>query len=253
LPFWLKISYDLLFSEDRNNFKSRVSGGSIRYYDPDCIGEIKEEELREIKQKIEEILKKNIPVPQITMGNEQFSFGIFMEFFNFLKQSKEEIARPYKAKDFSRLKNGNNSIYNTFSENDLNSNLKIFFDNLLDVYEVILQNNFPMLKNELSLFGKADTILISWSGKDIYYPQDFPTYDMHYLQSKVKRGYNQIFLLEDENVKKNNDFLPVKNIIFRKEEYQFISRKSAILDFIYKDTPMLNFIYEEIKDLFYEK
>lgn len=246
LPFWLKISYDLLFSEDRNNFKARVSSGSIRYYDPDRIGEIKEEELKEIKQKIEEILKKNTPVPQIRMRNEQFSFRIFMEFFNFLKQSKKEIVRPYKAKNFSRLKNGNNSDYNTFSKNDLKSNLKIFFDNLIDTYEVILKNNFPMLKNELSLFGEADTILISWNEKDIYYPQDFPTYDMCYLQSREKREHGRIFLLEGKNIRKT----PVKNIIFREKEYQFISRKSAILDFIYEDTPMLNFIYKEIEDLF---
>lgn len=250
LPLWLKISHDFLLSKDRNNFKNRVVNGRIRYYDPDRICEIGEKERNEIKQETEEALKRNTSAPQIPMGNEQIPFGLFVEFFNFLRQSQKDIERLYKEKDFSRLKDNGNWVWSVFSKKDTDYNLKIFFDNLVEVYENVLQNNFPLLKDELSLFGKADTILISWNVKDNYKNfQNGPTYEIYYLQSKTKNNQKQIYLLTDdeaENLKKS-DF-SAKEIDFRNNKYQISSKRSSVLDFIYEDTPMLNFIYKEIEE-----
>lgn len=250
LPLWLKISHDILLSQNRNNFKNRVTAGRIRYYDPDRICEIKEDEQKEIEQNVEKALKENAPAPKIPMGNEQIPFGLFVEFFNFLKQANKEIERPYKAKDFSRLKDNGSWVWSVFSKQDTAHNLKIFFESLVEVYNSILQNNFPLLLNELSLFGEADTILASWHVKDNYKSfQDGPTYELYYLKSKAKKEKSNIYLLTDEEARNLKQYdLRTRELNFRNEDYQMISRRSSVLDFIYEDTPMLNFIYKELED-----
>lgn len=250
LPLWLKISHDILLSKDRNNFKNRVTDGRIRYYDPDRICEIKENEQKEIEQSVKNALKENTPAPKIPMGNEQIPFGLFVEFFNFLKQTQKEIERPYKTKDFSRLKDNGSWVWSVFSKQDTTHNLKIFFENLVEVYSSILQNNFPLLLSEFSLFGEADTILISWNVKDSYKSfQDGPTYKLYYLKSKTKKENPNIYLLTDEEAETHEQFdLRTRELKFRNEDYEMISRRSSVLDFIYEDTPMLNFIYKELED-----
>ena len=250
LPLWLKISHDILLSKDRNNFKNRVTAGRIRYYDPDRICEIKENECKEIEQSVGKALKKNTPIPKIPMGNEQIPFGLFVEFFNYFKQTKKEIVRPYKAKDFSRLKDNGSWAWSVFSKQDANHNLKIFFENLVEVYNSILQNNFPLLYNELSLFREADTILVSWNIKDSYKNfQDGPTYKLYYLKAENKKVQPSINLFSEAEAKtfKDLDF-KTRELTFRKKKYQIISRRSSVLDFIYEDTPMLNFIYNELEE-----
>ncbi len=249
LPLWLKNSHDILLFKDRNNFKNRVTDGRIRYYDPDRICEIREDEQKKIEQSVEKALKENTPAPKIPMGNEKIPFGLFVEFFNFLKQAQKEIERPYKAKDFSRLKENGSWVWSVFSKQDANHNLKIFFENILEVYNSILQNNFPLLKNELSFFGKADTILISWNVKDNYKNfQDGPSYKLYYLKAKSKKREPGIHLLSEaeEKTLKSLDF-KTRELTFRKINYQII-RSSSILDFIYEDMPMLNFIYHELEE-----
>lgn len=249
LPFWLKISHDILLLKDRNNFKNRAANRRMSYFNPDIIGEIENIELEEINKKVKEAFEKNISAPQIPMGNEQIPFGLFVEFLNFLKQTKNKVVRIYKIKDFSRLKNNNNFVWSVFSRSNLDYNLKAFFIGLLDVYETVLQNNFPFLKGDLSLFGEADTILVYWNAKDVYNDfQDGPTYEMYYLKSRINRVDKKIFLLTDEEATEMKDVnFTTKDVNFRGKKYQITFKIKSVLDFIYNDTPMLDFVYKEIK------
>lgn len=248
LPLWLKVSHNLLISKDGNNFNNRIKARRVHYFDPEIICVIDQKERKEIKDGVEKTLEENAPIPKIPMGNEQFPFDLFVEFFNFLKQTQKEIERPYKSKDFSRLKKNNNFVWGVFSKQDANANLKIFFENLLPVYENLIKNNFSALKRELSILGKADTILVSWQVKENYQDhQGLPTYEMYYLKSKNKKNQPTIELLSESETKVLKDF-KTREFTFKGKDYQIISRPSSVLDFIYEDTPMLNFVYHELEE-----
>lgn len=250
LPLWLNFSHKLLISKNRNNFNDRLKTGKINFFDPNRICEIKEDEIVIIENDIKNALKEKINIPKIPIWNEQLNFGLFINFLSILKQTKQNIERSYNQKDFSRLKKGNSFVWNIFSKQHTNKNLEIFFENLIPTYEDIIKNNFPMLENELNIFGNSNTILVSWNIKDSYKNhQDCPTYEMYYLKSKNNQNKKTIKVLSETEAKdlKKIDFKK-REIIFRGDTYEINSKLSSILDFIYEDTPMLNFIYKQLND-----
>lgn len=250
LPLWLQESHNFLISENRNNFKERLRSGRIRYFDPDVITEIMENEREAITKTVEARLKENKSISSLPMGNKNLPFGLFVEFFNFLQQTEVEIERPYKEKDFLRLVKKGNWIWNVFSKQDVENNLKIFFRNLPRVYSNFVESNFPLLKNELSLFSNADVIAVSWVLKEKYLNyQSRPTYEMYYLKSEDKEDSNELVIsitTKEAELLQNLDFSS-REVNFRGKRYKIKSRIISVLDFIYEDTPMLNFIYKLIE------
>lgn len=249
LPHWLKATYGLLDSKGLNNFGNSVRDGVIRYFDPDRICEIDRDERQVIEKLVEGQMRTKSPIPQIIMGNTHLPIGLFIEFFNFLKQTKVEIERPYKAMDFSRLKASSSWVWNGLSKQDTDSNLRVFFENLSQVYDSIVKNNFPLLERELSLFSKADTTLISWKIRENY--QDYqsgPTYELYYLKSDAKEFERTVWNLSDEEKEsiKKYDFRKPE-LKFRGVDFRIIGILNSALDFIYEDTPMLNFVYKELE------
>ena len=244
LPFWLKFSADLSFFP-----RERVPGKTKAYYHhPDQIYELDEDRRNEVKRRVERALRFDEPVPKIQILDERdstnLSFSLFLELFHFLKQTgKRKIVRPYIEKDFPREKEENTRTWKTFSEKDIVHNLKMFFENLLEVYDAILRNNFPALRDELPLFCEADTILVSWDKRYI-------SYKMYHLRAKTERKQVQIKLITEEDVKRFELEYPSprRMIIFENKTYQLLSSESGIADFFYDPTPMLNFIYKKLKE-----
>ena len=249
LPFWLK------FSADISSYPPNQTLEGKKIYFLSQIRRINGDKLNEVKRSVEKALQGNEPVPEIQIMDERgyssLSFGLFLEFLHFLKQTRQrEIGRPYKKKDFSILKDGTADwVWNLFSKKDTDQNLKVFFKHLLEVYDAILRNNFPALRDELPLFGEADTILVSWDLSD-QYDHNGPTYYMYYLKSKTERKRVQIKLITKEDIKRYELGYPSSKgtIRFENEEYQLLISEYGELDFIYNHTPMLSFIYEKLKE-----
>ena len=248
LPFWLKFSADL---------SSFPPNRALGMYSFSQITGLDNDKRNEVARRVRKALRSNEPVPIIPIPDERnslrLSFDLFIEFFYFLKQTEtkgKEIRRPYKEKDFSILKDGTADwVWNLFSKKDTDQNLKVFFKHLLEVYDAILKNNFPALRDELPLFGEADTILISWDLRDRY-DHNGPTYYMYYLKSKTARKRVQIKLITEEDIKRYELEYPSSRgtIRFENEEYQLLISEYGVLDFIYDHTPMLSFIYKKLKE-----
>lgn len=253
LPLWLEEAHKFLISENRNNFNDRIKQCRILYSDPNIIFEIGEDERETITGKVKSriINKENISnLPMGKMGNKQFPFGLFVEFFSFLKQKTKEITRLYRPKDLLRCKEKGCLVWEMFSKKDAKHNFNIFFESLPRVCRTLIRNNFPLLEKELSLFEKADKIAVSWLAKDNYNKtKNIPIYEMFYLKSEKRDIKQSVEILNDEETKmfKNID-LRKNNVNFRGENYKIIMRQSSILDFLYEDTPMLNFIYKLLED-----
>ena len=244
LPLWLKFSDGIIsFLQDHFPRKTEV------YYQPNWASKLSQSELNKIKLNVEKALLDDEPIPKIPpIVGEQNSFDLFVEFFNFLKKTKRRvIRRPYKKKDLSKLKEkGANWTWNLFSEKDAEYNLNVFLEHLEDAYNVILRNNFPLLEEALSLFGEADTLLVSSNLS----PPD-PIYAMYYLKSNTKRKQVRINPCTEKEFKRSGlerYNQPGKVFNFGDEECQLISKEPGPLHSIYESTPVLNFIYKKLKE-----
>lgn len=244
LPLWVEEAANFMVSVKRNG-KNKLTDcstvdmlrGGPPYFDPDSmIRQIVGDERKDIEDKVKARLKdKKVKIPNWPIGNQKLPCGVFVELFTYLKNTQDEITRPYNPKDFHRLKNSR--VREVFSKKDAEQNVKTFFENLPSVYKTILGNNFPILKNELSLFSKADKIIIT------------PTYKMFYLKSGNKNVGRSIEVLTNKQTEEFNNFdWEKREIDYQKNKYKVVSVRSSVLDFINEDTPMLDFVYHLLDD-----
>ena len=129
--------------------------------------------------------------------------------------------------------------------------MRIFFQNLPNAYASIVSNNFPELKTELALLGKASLIIVIFEVKDTYMShQDSPKIEFFYLKGKDQDEIT----IEVYNKGVGSDIPRISHEDFDKEleikgkKYELISISRGILDFIYEDIPMFNFIYKTLED-----
>ena len=248
LPLWVEEAANFMVSVKRNG-KNKLTDcltvdmlrGGQPYFDPDSmIRQIMGDERKDIEDKVKARLKdKKVKIPNWLIGNQKLPCGVFVELFTYLKNTQDEITRPYNPKDFHRLKNS--KVREVFSKKDAEQNLKTFFENLPSVYKTILGNNFPILENELSLFSKADKIIVT------------PTYKMFYLKSGNKNVGRSIEVLTNKQTEEFNNFdWEKREIDYQKNKYKVVSVRSSVLDFIYEDTPLLDFVYHLLDDRFKE-
>lgn len=188
---------------------------------------------------------------EIVMGRYRFHFGVFQKSISFLKSNAfEEISRVYVQKDFSRLKRGG-LIYNLFSPQAVETNLKIFFDNLPKVYDDMVFQNFPKIAEELPLFGDASRVIIFFSAKEEYKTfRDGPKIEFFYLKTQ-KQDNLEIEIHRKEETKEIPDLsweYLGKVIEINGRKHRLLSASRGILDFIYDDIPMFNFVYKTLEE-----
>jgi len=246
LPLWLQESHRIMFEKDRNNFKERLSKGFIRYFDPEVISELHEEEITEISNIVNATKRKL--TPNFYMGNDRFPFETVVEFIGYLKNAKvKKINRLYKKPDYSRFKKYGGWKYNAFSKKDTESNLKMLFNNIENVYSNFIKINFPKLVSEFKLFNDAKLITLSYDLRNFYEFGEFPKNELTFFKS-AKNNKFQIRILADKEKKEFEGMLFKKKRINYKGLYYFpYSLQTNLIDYIYKETPMLDFIYDEIK------
>lgn len=257
LPIWMDEALHIIVSAKRNNnekpedcFHRDSIGRTFPYFDPiDLTWQIMKNELDVIKHKvIERLNQEKINIPPLLIGNEIFQFGIFTEFFSFLKnQDIRKIERVYLPKDYSRIKR---SGWDILSPEATKKNLKVFFDNLPLVYNNLLIQNFPLLKDKFSLFGNVSKILVVFDVKEEYNePGNPPTIQIIYLRNKEERDIKiEVFAEGDGKIPEIYSIDFRKGIEFGGRKYDIISGSTGILDFIYEDLPMFNYVYKMLED-----
>jgi len=183
---------------------------------------------------------------EISMGHYRFRFGVFQEFLSFLKSNAfEETSRVYVKKDYSRLQNGG-LVYHLYSPEAIETNLRIFFDNLNAVYKSIVSVNFPRIADELPLYANASRVIVFFDAKEKYESfRDAPRIDSFYLKREDQHDL-EIKVYKTEERKRFNSLSPDswgKDIEIDSKKYTLVSWNRGILDFIYDEFPMFHFVY----------
>ena len=201
--------------------------------------------VEEVKSSNELMRMKNTSL--LSINARHINLSIFWELLNFLESKQLPISRVYRAKDFSRIPNGG-WVWDVFSKSDTEHNLNIVFDNLPSAYEQLIFNNFPLLKEEFSLFQEADKILVRYKLKERY--TDYgsgPTYEMFYLKADSGASQKSIEVIGDSEADVLNKLFysggPYK-FEYKGIQYTLLSVHHSVLDFIYDDTPLFKLVYE---------
>lgn len=254
LPVWTDEAMKFMLGVQRNAVRSYADLLYGKpFYDPgSLIPQIMRDERKQIEQVVRERMKQNSPTPAIPLGNDKFPFGIFAEFFSFLKSmGLEEVSRPYSPRDFSRLKERGGWIWNLFSPEAVEKNLRVFFENLPSSYNRLVLQNFPELLDELPLFGDASLVVVFFNvQEEIRTSQDAPIIDFFYLKSENQRDLDIKIYRKGEPTelpKLSYEHLG-KDIEIDGKKHRLISMSTGILDFIYDDLPVFNFLYKILQE-----
>lgn len=172
----------------------------------------------------------------------------FYDFFSSMDKDKE-IKRPYKLYNHTLVKNLKAYYWwEGFLKKDIQYNFKLAIKNLLEAYNMILNNNFPLLKQELSLFSRANLIIVTLAtglGRDNIVHGD-PIVEWFFLKSK---NTNDKPLVEPLIGKKAENFNAINSekdlldeIYYNKKKYKLTRHEShfAGYRFIPGKTPLLN-------------
>lgn len=257
LPIWVDEAVDIIVNTGRNN-RNRPedclhrdnAGRILPYFDPDDLAwHIMSDELDTINGNVAKRLdQEKISVPRLRLGNDRIPFGIFTEFFSFLKnQGVKKIERVYFPKDYSRLRRGN-EIWNLLSPEAVEKFLKTFFGNLPHVYYDLLSLNFPLLKDNLPIFRGVSRILIAFDVNEEYTTHhDAPKIQIFYLKNREESGIKiEVFPKSENRVPDmlSIDFDFEKGVDLDGRKYEISSAYIQALNFMCEDLPMFNYVYK---------
>lgn len=190
-----------------------------------------------------------ISQPALAWG--QLNIGALNEFLNnFKMRNQKTIRRIYQPSDYSRVpKKGN--FYNSYTQEDLEYNIKLFFEHLPNVYNMLIKNNFPNLVDKIPLFKGATTLLIETDLKDKYSDiiYESPWITIIGLKNEEETGFKILYS------KKGDNKLPEipeegweEGIQFNDKRYKVTTGHSRSLDFLYTELPMFKFVYKMLYD-----
>jgi len=259
LPIWVDEAVAIIVNTGRNNrnrpedcLHRDTAGRRLPYFDPDELaGMIMSDERDTIKGNVARRLdQEKINVPRLLLGNDRIPFGIFTEFYSFLKnQGVTKIERVYLPKDYSRLRRGN-EIWNLLSPEAVEKILKTFFENLPHVYYDLLSLNFPLLKDNLPIFRGVSRILIAFDVNEKYTTHhDAPKIQIFYLKNREESGIKIEVFPKSEN--RVPDVLSIdfeKGVDLDGRKYEIISAYIQALNFMCEDLPMFNYVYKMLED-----
>lgn len=220
---------------------------SRRYYDLDLIiSSLSEDERLVVKKLIHDSQIETFSIPSIPIASRKFIFRHFSEFYQYLKRNRiKQIFRPYPKKDYSLTKIYGDWIYSVHNPDDVNKKMHVFFNNLFPVYNSIVQQNFPLLFNDLSLFNGSNVLFIQYQLFNKYSMNQQPVCDILGLKNDSLEKW-KIDIVDQTN-KGLISYLGDKQVKLPKEiKGTIINERWQILDFIFDDLPMMNFIYKHL-------
>jgi len=244
LPVWMNEAYKILRKPGRSNINDQIQRKG--YYDPDILWQIKPEERALIKQNVSNNL--NSTSVSFTIANSEYDMGVFLEALRYLQDTNTPIKRVYRLPDYSRLDDRPSLVWNQYSISDSKHNIEIVLKNLEEVYNTMIDNNFPGLRDELGLVKEFEELGVYYKFQDIYTNNSFgPTYNTYRLKyhDDTKRSAIRIIgMSEAERYEKK-----VKDRSNNKSDSPYVRIVShSTLRFLYSKMPLMTLIYDILED-----
>lgn len=247
LPVWTKIAYQNI------TVRNRLYRGG--YHDPESyLIHILPKERPSIDEKVRKELAEKTEPEGFSLGNERYPFGIFLQMFTYLKAvNVEEISRIYEEKDPQRYRQESCSIYNVYSQKNLEKNLNLLLINIQGVYSSIIKKNFPLLKKELPIFNGGNLIIVVYDLPEICPPMGpFPMWTIYYLKSENFDQTVEIKILDLEKFRNDPAFSVLgskyEKFRYNGKTYTLFMRKHDLINPVYGDTPLFDLLYDLIND-----
>lgn len=244
LPLWIEETIAYFRQHRYNQLRNILDRG---YYNPSTLSTFLTGKHRE---NVENTIKKRIKNKQFKtdsyrVTDYEFSYRDFINQLKFLKKSgKENIHRPYKK---SKSRTGN--IYSDYTDEDIQYNVLQFFENLPEVYDDVVQKNFPELLDHLDLFKDISRIIVIYTIKKKYREvRERFSVDFIYLKNDEALNTLDMFSSEDPEVHS----LLSKNygdiIEFEHKSYKIERIRSSSFHLLFSSTPLLTYIYNMIAE-----
>jgi hypothetical protein len=243
-PLWLEETIEYFKQERDNQLKNLLNR---EYFKPSTLSTFLTEKHRETVEKRvnDRINHKQFKTRSYIVVDDTFSFRDFINYLKFLKKSGEElIQRPYR-----KSKSGTGNIYSDYTDDDIQYNVLKFIENLPEVYDDVIQKNFPELSEDLNLFKDVSRIIVIYTiRRDYHEPRERFSLKFIYLESDDALNKFDIFSSDDSEIQSllTEDYGDI--IEFENKTYRISRVISGYFDLIFSSTPLLKFIYKKIKE-----
>lgn len=224
------------------------------FIDPEfLLRQLNPEKKENLDKKVQDRIKNDqLTCKNLVLGSKKFPLKLIS---NCLESSYfkdlDEIDRLYIPPSFDRPNNGNSQIWSFYSPEELLENIKIFFEEFPNVYDITISNCFPKLKNKINFYNSFDTLIIVIEIYDSYINFDIkPSIECYYLKSGEANSKKEIKIYmkgrEHIPISREMDFrskIPVDGKL-----YTIICDSQGSLDFIFNDLPMFNYLHETLEE-----
>jgi hypothetical protein len=255
LPIWVD---EVLTYE---NVKSGYEYHFSPYFDPGfLLTQLNQEKREEIDKRVNERIRdRQFNNRDLILGTRDFPLKLISDFLEtFSLNDFNEINRLYIPKNFERP----TSSYYPWSHNiseEVFENIKIFFNEFLNVYDAMINYCFPKLKQELKFFNDFDTLIVVIEVRDDYTNNNnnntnsnwCPLIEYYYLRNEESNQEREVKVyMKDRNYISINREMDLKSKIWIDgNSYTIVkSRGPEMLKFIFERLPIYNYRYEILSE-----
>jgi len=214
---------------------------------------------KEIEESIQNRIKKEWNVSKdtkkIPFASEKFPILIFMKYLTHFKSKNINIIkriynRPiYSREEFKKT----HLVFDLFPDDAVKENLKIVYTNLSNVYNYVVLQVVPKLKDYLIPFTDSTKLIIEIKKDDRILEEDTPfSRNKYYLKGREKENFEIIFFSEI------NDSIPdevrrdkIKKLEFMGKDYEVHRYGHETVRDIYKPLPLFNKVKEGLSERFF--
>ena len=180
------------------------------------------------------------------LENSRYSFSMAIELIEAAKNIGLDKVLNNIAKGEKNLSSRTSYwLWEIFSLDELDRNLKSFFEKLPEVYDQLIKDNFPLIYDNLNFFSEFNHLVITYDAKEVYGNEFSDGPSIHYYgfqNDSIEKPKIEIYFERDCPHE-----LSWEKIIINKKEYDPAYLVNSGLDFIYHDLPLMNYSYKLLK------
>lgn len=238
LPIWLEEA-----------FKSQKKLLRGQYINIDYVNHpICKKDIDKLDKKIKERIKNNqLSTNDFLIGSEKYPINLIIEALTFLSLNHiVELERLYIPPTYDRL-GRRPFIWSEYSSEDIRKNLNIFYKELAQVYDSVIEDFFPSLKSKLEFFANFDKLVVIVNYKEEDYESQ-PYIHSYYLKNKDKRETDIKIYMINDNIPNIDDFK--SEVYISEQKYILISHDTNYKFPFYNNLPLLSEVYELLEKRF---